>query len=96
MDICSITISYLSYKKKRESDQFKKKNWLKEIETIKAMCNIDFDLLEEKKLKFEKLRRKILQSHIIRSLDKNTIDSNLEDFTQNVGVPKLDKITSKV
>lgn len=51
---------------KRERDTFFKK-WLKEIETLEAMCNIDFDLLEEKKLKLEKLSREILQSHIIRS-----------------------------
>lgn len=152
MEIRSITISYSSYKKK-ERDKFEK-ILLEEIETIEAMCNIDFDLLEEKKLKLERVRKEKLQGHIIRSRakwveegekpskyfcslesrnffnktikkveindkiindqfeildqvrtfyktlyaskDSDTIDSNLDDLIQNLGVPKLDKNTSKV
>lgn len=41
-----------------------------EIENIEAMCNIDFDLLEEKKLKLERLRKEYLQGYIIRSRAK--------------------------
>lgn len=68
MEIRSITISYSSYKKK-ERDKFEK-ILLEEIETIEAMCNIDLDLLEEKKLKLERLRKEKLQGHIIRSRAK--------------------------
>lgn len=53
----------------KERDKFEK-ILLEEIETIEAMCNIDFDLLEEKKLKLKKLRKETLQGHIIRSRAK--------------------------
>lgn len=58
MEIWSIIILYLLYKKK-ERDKFEK-ILFEEIEIIEVMCNIDFDFLEEKKLKFERLRKEKL------------------------------------
>lgn len=58
MEIWSIIILYLLYKKK-ERDKFEK-ILFEEIEIIEVMCNIDLDFLEEKKLKFERLRKEKL------------------------------------
>ena len=65
MEIRGATISYSSFKKKQRTNL--ERSLLDEIENIEASAEINIELLEEKKISLENLRKDKLQGHIIRS-----------------------------
>ena len=65
VEIRGATISYSSYRKKKQDNLEKK--LLQEIECLESELDIDFNRLEEKKVALENIRKEHLQGHMIRS-----------------------------
>lgn len=68
MEIRGVTISYSSFKKKQRDKQ--ERSLLEDIEKLESNPHVNIDLVSEKKLELEGLRKEKLQGHVIRSRAK--------------------------